>query len=186
MLALMLPSMQRLALVVPALWLIVSFAPGCAARAPIAGEATCEDPYLRNLLGTWTIDREIRGERVTNSMEATPILGGKFVRLHMRSTTPGRPYEAVVTVGRKGSTDEYVAYWCDSFGAEYSEAGRGTRVGGRIEFLFAYPSGPFHNTWTYDESSDQWSFVGESGGPDGSRTPFARDTVRRTRAGRGG
>lgn len=163
----------------------VAWTPGCgiSQRTPDSSLAAgCDDPYLRHLLGDWSIERAIRGEVVGNSMDVSPILGGSFVRIHMQSTTPGKPYEAVVIVGRENSTGEYVAHWCDSFGAEYSAQGRGKLANNTLELVFHYPSGPFFNTWTFDPINDQWTFVGESGSSDGSRKLFARDRVTRAKA----
>ena len=163
---------------------LIAWNPGCGVgqRAPDSAAAVrCDDPYLRHLLGEWSIERMIRGEIVGNSMDVSPILGGSFVRIHMQSTTVGKPYEAVVIVGRDSSTGEYVAHWCDSFGAEYSAQGRGRLDNNTLEFVFHYPSGPFFNTWTFDPVNDQWTFVGESGSPDGSRKLFARDRVTRAK-----
>ncbi|MFO0833884.1 MAG: DUF1579 family protein [Phycisphaerales bacterium] len=156
--------------------------PGCTGTRPadqVSSPQPCTDPYLQHLLGSWHIERAIRGEIVTNSMDVVPILDGKFVRIHMQSTTQGQPYEAVVLVGHNDPTDEYVAYWCDSFGAEYSAEGRGKRVDNTLEFTFRYPNGPFFNTWTFDPEHDRWTFVGESGASDGTRRLFARDGVTR-------
>ncbi len=158
---------------------------GCAdariAHGPAVGRAA--DPYLRSLVGEWDIERSIRGKVVGNRMTVTPVLGGAFVELHMESTTEGEPYEAVVLVGFDATERRYVAHWCDSFGPGYSAVGKGTREGQRLELVFDYPSGPFFNTWVFDPAADGWTFTGESGSPDGSRSLFARDVVRR-RAGR--
>lgn len=155
---------------------------GCAGTRPadeVSSPQPCADSYLQHLLGSWHIERAIRGEIVTNSMDVVPILDGKFVRIHMLSTTQGQPYEAVVLVGHDDSAGDYIAYWCDSFGAEYSAQGRGKRVGNALELIFHYPSGPFFNTWTFDPDHDLWTMVGESGASDGTRRLFARDVVTR-------
>lgn len=148
-------------------------------RVLAAPRTARERSYLSHLVGDWRISRSIRGETVTNDMHAEPVLGGSFVQMHMISTTPGRPYEALVLIGFDTERAEYVAHWCDSFGPGYAAVGRGKRDGGRVELVFAYPDGPFFNTFDYDETSGSWTFTGESSGAGGERTLFARDTVTR-------
>lgn len=156
--------------------------PGCQASAPShAGvpAPACSDPYLSHLVGEWDIQRSIRGKVVGNRLEVEPILDGAFIRLHMQSTTPTDPYEAIVLVGFDVERGEYVAHWCDSFGPGMSAVGRGKRVGERLELRFDYPSGPFYNTWVRLPETGEWTFTGESGSADGSRRLFARDVVKR-------
>jgi hypothetical protein len=158
---------------------------GCASTGKATGQLrpAAQDPYLGSLVGEWSIERSIRGKVVGNHMSAEPILGGGFVRMHMTSTTPDEPYEAIVLVGFDPASGEYLAHWCDSFGPGYAAVGRGRREGARLELRFDYASGPFFNTWEFDAAHDRWSFVGESGAPDGSRSLFARDVVTRCDAG---
>lgn len=137
------------------------------------------DGYLQNLVGEWAIERSIRGKIVGNRMTAAPVLGGRFVQLHMQSTSAADPYEAIVLVGYDQARGEYVAHWCDSFGPGYSALGRGSRTGDRLELRFDYPIGPFFNTWAFDPATGVWTFTGESGSPDGTRKPFARDVITR-------
>ena len=155
---------------------------GTASQREQVRVAVAEDVYLRNLVGEWTIERSIRGKVVGNRMSVEPALGGGFVRLHMESTTPSDPYEAIVLVGFDATRGEYVAHWCDSFGPAYSAIGHGKRDGQRLELRFEYTSGPFFNTWEYDAAADRWSFTGESGSASGERTLFARDAVTRVQA----
>ena len=155
---------------------------GSAAQREPSGTVLAEDAYLRNLVGEWSIERSIRGKVVGNRMSVESALGGAFVRLHMESTTPSDPYEAIVLVGFDTTRGEYVAHWCDSFGPAYSAIGHGKRDGQRLELRFDYPSGPFFNTWEYDPAADRWTFTGESGAASRERTLFARDVVTRVHA----
>lgn len=150
-------------------------------QAPSTAAVSTSDEYLRCLVGEWDITRSIRGKVVGNHMVVAPVLDGNFVQLHMTSTTLSDPYEAIVLVGARSDTREYVAYWCDSFGPEYSAVGRGVRVGDRLELRFEYPDGPFFNTWVHDPGADSWTFTGENSAADGSRRLFARDVVTRRR-----
>lgn len=160
---------------------------GCASNpdvprespAEIAGHPPLTDELLDRLVGTWHIDRAIRGTHVENRMTAAWRLGHQFIEMHMIDTASPPAYEAIVLIGRDDEKRRYVAHWCDAFGAEYSAVGHGTRAGDRIEFRFDYESGPFFNTFSYDRAGDTWQFRGEAGGQNGKRTPFALDHATR-------
>lgn len=138
-----------------------------------------KDPFLENLVGDWSISRQIRGTVVQNTMRAEWVLNHQFVKLHMRG--PGQPpsYEAIVLVGYDASRSRYVAHWCDDFGGQYSAVGYGKKDGDSVEFAFAYPDGPFYNTFTWIPAERSWRFLMQSGEPGGKRRFFAEDTVRR-------
>ena len=95
------------------------------------------------------------------------------------ATPPG--YEALVTIGFDAKAGEYLAYWTDSWGAEYAAVGRGKRVGDAVEFRFDYPDGPFFNTFRWESATGRWSFVGENVDAQGHRKRFATDTLTRAR-----
>lgn len=158
----------------------ICVAAGCATRASLVPR--CTDPFLQRLVGEWDTVRTMDDKVVASVMHAEPVLGGAFVQLHLRCLAPDDPYEAVVLVGRADDRGGYVAHWCDTFGAAYSEVGRGTLADSAVEFRFNYPSGPFFNTWRYDPAQDAWTFTGESQNAGGSRTLFAREVIRRRRA----
>jgi len=63
-------------------------------------------------------------------------------------------------LGYDSRSEEYVMHLFDTFGARYSrKVGVGTRGGDSVEFLFAYPSGQFSNTFTWDRQSGGWNMV---------------------------
>jgi hypothetical protein len=75
-------------------------------------------------------------------------------------------------------------HWIDVFGARFSETlGYGTRYGTRagntIKFVFEYPDGPFHNTFTWDPEAKRWTFLMEQKDATGKWKVFAEDTLRR-------
>jgi hypothetical protein len=143
------------------------------------GHGRLDDPFLDNLVGTWSISRQIRGTVVENSMEAQWALNHQFVQLHMRAAGDPPGYEALVLVGYDPNTARYVAHWCDDFGGQYSAIGYGKRSGNAIEFTFAYADGPFHNTFTWDPSARGWTFLMQSEDAKGQRRIFGQDTVRK-------
>ena len=142
-------------------------------RAPLA------DTYLENLVGDWTITRKIRGLTVTNSMRGEWVLQHQFVQLHMVDSLEPPAYEALVLVGYDAGAKKYVAHWCDNFGGQFSGVGYGRLQNNRVEFVFDYAEGPFHNTFSWDPLSKTWTFLMQSETADGTRQFFAEDTLRK-------
>lgn len=154
--------------------------PATADDAPAAApHGSLKDPFLENLVGDWKISRQIRGKVVENTMRGEWVLNHQFVMLHMRG--PGEPpsYEAIVLVGWDAARARYVAHWCDDFGGQYSAVGYGTKNGDSVEFAFAYPDGPFYNTFTWNPAEKSWRFLMQGEEAGGRRRFFAEDTVRR-------
>ena len=143
------------------------------------GGARLDDALLQNMIGSWKVSRRIRGTVVGNTLEAEWVLQHQFVQLHMKDVTEPSQYEALVLIGFDSNKNRYVAYWCDSLGAQYSGVGYGARTGNVIEFTFNYPDGPFHNTFSWKPDGNTWSLLMEAEGKDGTRTFFAEDTLRR-------
>jgi hypothetical protein len=148
-----------------------------------AGDGTVrgmlQDPFLDKLAGDWRITRSIRGTVVHNTMHAEWVLEHQFLQVHMRDVASPPAYEAIVLIGFDASQDRYVAHWTDNFGGQYSAIGYGKRVGDSVEFEFAYPDGPFYNTFSWIPQDGSWRFRGESVDENGKRQLFADDTVQR-------
>lgn len=160
-----------------ALLLVIGWLHSCPAWAEPG--ARLDDPWLTNLEGRWNLVREIRGEVVRNSLEARWVLNHQFLQLHMLDAATPPAYEALVTIGRDPKSGEYLAYWTDSWGAEYAAVGRGRRVGDAVEFRFEYPDGPFFNTFRWEPAAKRWTFVGENVDAQGRRERFVTDTLTR-------
>ena len=141
--------------------------------------AVVEDPFLDNLVGHWDIERKVRGTVVHNTLDAQWVLQHRFVRLHMLDVADPPKYEALVLVGYDPAAKRYVAHWADNFGPQYSAVGYGQRRGDSIEFSFAYPDGPFYNTFIWNPEAHAWTMLLENSASDGKRTFFAQDSVRR-------
>jgi hypothetical protein len=137
------------------------------------------DDFIENLTGEWKLTRKIRGKEVENRVKAEWVLNHQFLQLHMKDTADPPAYEAIVLIGYAHADQKYVAHWCDTYGGKFSAVGHGKRTGDAIEFVFQYPDGPFHNTFTWDPKAKGWTFRMESQGKDGKRTLFAEDTLRR-------
>jgi hypothetical protein len=160
-----------------ALALCALFVLSAPARAGDAAPA--RDAFLDRLAGNWAVTRLHEGATSRHSLRAEWVLEGRFLQLHMKHLGKPSEYEALVLIGLDEAAGEYVAHWCDTFGAQYSAVGRGKRKGDAVEFVFQYPGGPFYNTFTWDAKAGGWTFRGEATGKDGGRELFALDTVRR-------
>jgi len=85
----------------------------------------------------------------------------------------------MVLIGYDNTSERYVVHWIDLFGGRFSETlGYGTRSGNRIKFVFEYPDGPFHNTFTWNPPKG-WVFLMENKDQTGKWKVFAEDSLRR-------
>jgi hypothetical protein len=121
------------------------------------------DDLLDNLQGQWKLNGNIAGHPAEAELEAAWVLNHQFLKVHEKATTPipGRPlYEADVYIGYDNASERYVAHWIDIYGGRFSETiGFGTRSGNNIKFVFEYPDGPFHNTFSWNAGSKSWRFL---------------------------
>jgi hypothetical protein len=91
-------------------------------------------------------------------------------------------------VGYDPVSERFVAHLLDTFGARGSETlGYGIRSGDKLQFVFEYPSGPYHYTLSWDGKEKSWLFVLESKDRQGHWTTFSTQTLRPVHLpGRGG
>ena len=161
---------------------VIALCAGAASRADEAVQAPTgrlDDPFLQLLVGDWKVSRRVRGTVVKNTLKAEWALHHQFVQLHMKDVKEPPEYEALVLIGYDASTERYLAHWCDTFGGQYAGVGYGKRAGNSIDFVFTYPDGPFHNTFSWDPAASTWTFLMEAESKDGTRRFFAEDTVRK-------
>jgi hypothetical protein len=144
-------------------------------------KAGFHDDLISKLEGAWNLTRKIRGTEVQNNVSATWVLNHQFLQIHMKDVKNPPAYEALVLVGYVPSSGRYVAHWCDTYGGNFSAMGTGIRSGNSVEFRFAYPDGPFFNTFTWSPGKNQWVMRLESQDANGARTLFAVDTLDRAR-----
>lgn len=137
------------------------------------------DSLLGRLVGRWTMTGTVRGKPASYSLDAARVIQGRYVELHMTDVhEPG--YEARVFIGVDSAGDRYLAHWLDNFGAAYSiPPAVGTARGDTVFLTFAYPDGPFRDTFSYDRAADRWHFLLESGDSTGRWALFADYVVRR-------
>jgi hypothetical protein len=138
------------------------------------------DELLDNLVGDWKITRKIRGRIVSNTAKVDWVLNHQFLRIHMNDVNNPPEYEAMVFIGYDNTSERYVVHWIDVFGGRFSETlGYGTRTGNKIKFVFEYPSGPFHNTFTWKPDEKSWNFLLQQKDVSGKWVVFGEDDLRR-------
>jgi hypothetical protein len=151
------------------------------AQAPLDGRNRIfRDDFLDNLAGDWKLTRNIRGQSGENSVKADWALNHQFLLVHMKDGSNPPSYEAMAFIGYDNTSERYVAHWIDVFGGRFSETlGYGQRSGNSIKFVFEYPDGPFHNTFTWHPDTKRWVFLMEQKDQTGTWKTFAEDTLRR-------
>lgn len=151
------------------------------AQAPLDGRnRVFRDDFMDNLVGDWKLSRKIRGQVADSSVKAEWVLNHQFLLVHMKDGNTPPNYEAMVFVGYDNTSERYVVHWIDVFGGRFSETlGYGKRSGNSIKFVFEYPDGPFHNTFTWNPETKGWVFLMEQKNQTGNWSVFAEDTLRR-------
>jgi hypothetical protein len=143
------------------------------------------DELLDNLQGQWSLKGTIVGHPGDANLDAAWTLNHQFLKIHEKATAviPGRAaYEAEVYIGYDNASERYVAHWIDIYGGRFSETlGYGTRSGNSIKFVFEYPDGPFHNTFTWNPESKSWRFLLEQKDNAGKWSVFADRTATKVR-----
>jgi hypothetical protein len=150
-----------------------------AAQEPLDGRHRIfQDELLDHLAGDWKLTRKMRGRTAENTLKAEWVLQHQFLRIHMKDVATPPSYEAMVFIGYDNASERYVAHWIDVFGGRFSETlGYGARDGNRIKFVFEYPDGPFHNTFTWDAEAKTWTFLMEQKDQTGKWKEFAVDQL---------
>jgi hypothetical protein len=120
------------------------------------------DELLDQMIGSWNLTGKIVGKIANHSVEAGWVLDHQFLRIHevdARSAPEGVKYEAMVFVGYDNASERYVVHWLDVYGGRFSETlGYGRRSGDSFEFVFEYPDGPFHTTFSWNPETKRWQW----------------------------
>jgi hypothetical protein len=120
------------------------------------------DELLEQMIGSWNLTGKIMGQIANHSVEAGWVLDHQFLRIHevdAGSAPEGVKYEAMVFVGYDNASERYVVHWLDVYGGRFSETlGYGRRSGDSIEFVFEYPDGPFHTTFSWNPETKTWQW----------------------------
>jgi len=172
--------LNRIALAALLCSAIVTVASAQEAQALDGRQRIFQDSLVDRLAGDWIMSGTVGKKAVTYRVHAEWMLNHQFLRVGMRDTAKPPDYEAHVYIGRDNTSERYVAHWLDVFGGRWSETlGYGTRTGTAIEFVFEYPDGPFHTTFTWDGKSG-WTVLMRQRGPSGEWQTFGQWTLRRS------
>jgi hypothetical protein len=140
------------------------------------------DELLDHLVGQWKVTRKMRGRTSESTNRVEWVLNHQFLQVHMKSDEKPPGYEALVLIGYNHGRKRYVGHWHDVFGGKWSETlGFGKRTGNAVRFVFDYPDGPFHNTFTWDPDTKTWTSLMESKDKAGTWTTFAEERWQRAK-----
>ena len=139
-----------------------------------------QDPVLEKLIGTWAMVGAVGSRPGTYSLHVEWALNHQFLKLDMRDVADPPAYQATVYIGYDNTSERYVAHWLDAFGGRFSETlGFGTRNGNAVLFVFEYPDGPFHTTFTLNSDAHTWNVLMQVRGAGGSWREFAHYALAR-------
>jgi hypothetical protein len=151
------------------------------------------DALLDKLAGKWRVKGRIAGQQIRHACDADWVLNHQFLRVHfidvsaignrkVKAKELKAEYEAEVFIGCDNMSERYVAHWLDTFGGRFSESlGYGRREGtNAVRFVFEYPHGPLHNTFSWKADSNTWSILIEQKNDEGKWTIFAEEVLERT------
>ena len=137
-----------------------------------------KDPLLDNLVGQWKLKRKIGTRTAENSVTVDWVLNHQFLRIQMKDVNSPPEYEAMIFIGYDNASERYVVHWLDLFGGRFSETlGFGVRTGNSIKFVFEYPDGPFHNSFTWYPQTRSWRFLMQNKNKEGKWVTFAEDSL---------
>ena len=170
--------MRRLLFSVSLVLLISVFPLSLSAQDLDGKDKIFKDELVDNLAGEWKLTRKIRGQSLENTVKAEWVLNRQFLLVHMKDVATPAQYEAMVYIGYDNASGRYVAHWIDVFGGRFSETlGYGRREVNSINFVFEYPDGPFHNTFTWNPENKTWLFLMERKDKSGKWVMFAEDSL---------
>jgi hypothetical protein len=147
---------------------------------PMMAQAPAEwrDDLVDHLAGSWKLEGSVMGSNAHHDVQADWVLNHQFLRIEEKTASKApateRTYDAVWYLGYDSISDRYVLHLMDTFGARYSETlGYGIRDGNQIRFVFEYPDGPFHNTYSWNAQENSWQWSMEQKNKEGKWVPFA-------------
>lgn len=145
------------------------------------------DFLMEKMNGEWVMTGTIDKQEVTHDVVVDRILNRQYLRIHEISREKdanGHPeYEAWIHIAWDKENAEYVVMWLDNtattnFAAE--GVGHGKPDGDRIPFIWKSLDGSgIHNTFTYDRSSDIWSWKIDNVDKSQKASSFAVLTMKR-------
>jgi hypothetical protein len=141
---------------------------------------TFKDELLDKLVGKWKSTGKIMNRAVEYQINADWTLKHQFLEVHMTDAANPPAYEARVFIGFDNTSERYVAHWIDVFGGRWSETlGYGARSGRSVMFVFEYPDGPFHTTFTWASQTGTWKLLMQQKDKSGNWTVFGEEELRK-------
>ena len=142
------------------------------------------DELVEHLSGMWKLEGTVMNHPAHHDIRARWVLNHQFLNIQER-TAANAPeeehrYQATWFLGYDSVSDRYVMHLLDVFGGRYSETlGYGTRDGNSLRFVFEYPDGPFHTTFSWQPQSKSWHWLMQQKDKAGKWSPFADLTLTR-------
>jgi hypothetical protein len=147
---------------------------------------TPPDSLLNELIGKWTLNGTIGGQKTTHDLDVQRVLNGQYVQITevSREKDPtGKPlYEAIVYICWEVSKKQYSCLWLDNTsneGLSNGIIGRANQNKDKIEMLFKYnETSQFHTTFAYNKETDTWQWLMDNE-ENGTLQPFARVVLKK-------
>lgn len=120
---------------------------------------------LDHLAGHWVLKGAMGGKQTTHYVDADWVLNREYLRLHEVSDAKkpnGDPaYEAIIFISWNAKPQEYKCLWLDNTsGAGLSNPiARAKPQQHAIPFVWVLSQSELHTTFTYDASSDTWTWT---------------------------
>lgn len=106
-----------------------------------------DDPLLQGLVGGWLLAGLVGHRHVSYAMRGYWVLDRQFLRLSIKHPA----YRATAHIGHDHVQGRLVAHWLDTMGGRAAATlGYGQSAGSALQFVFDYPNGPSHVTFTFD------------------------------------
>lgn len=147
-----------------------------------------DSPLLDHLVGQWTMEGTIAGQKTVHDVSAEWVLGHHYLALHEVSREKqkdGSPkYEATIYIGWNPQPKEYACVWLDVYGGLAVESiGTASAKENDIPFVFKDEKGAvtFLNDFVYDPQADTWEWHMDNVTAAGAK-PFGRVKLTRVSA----
>lgn len=135
---------------------------------------------LKKLDGNWVATGDVMGKPVQYNVVTIPALQEQFTEISMNDVQSPSQYEARIFIGFDSNSNQVIAHWMDSFGAQYSiPHGTGSISENTIDFVVPYPDSSFRDRFVYYPENDTWILEITAQQADGSWKHFAKYSFKR-------
>ena len=159
------------------------------AHAQLAGAAEAPEALLDKMTGRWVLTGTIGKQQTTHDVDVDWILNRGYIRIHEvsreKNAAGGPEYEAWIHIAWDAKKSEYAVLWLDNtavFTFAADGIGHAKPDGDRIPMLFRDPDGGgIHTTFSYDRTTDTWSWTIDNVDKTDRVSSFAKVTLTRTK-----